>query len=343
MNVHHSIDLLPAIGAPQEVVVLHTQKHGISSIHNPKIAEQHTTSQNKQASMVYEAIEDSLHVLDRINAMRSQEENNARCRGYSASLVDAPFRTAMADWCFVVADSFDLSRETVWIAMSILDRYLGSTKGEVEALRNKKTFQLASIASFHIAIKISEPVHLGIDLLIKLCRGEYNKYDVFSMEQDILFSLEWRVCISTTTPMDYVRQFLELLPEWRDASHIILENAMKYMERATRDIYFYSCKASSLGAACLSAGLDDTHVLSSFEKNFIWRHLKRKLDFLESDETRKLESRLVATSEHRKPKRRSRAGLRSSSVNLATEELSSPVSVMQASCCLWPVYTITST
>mmetsp|Transcript_19071 Transcript_19071/g.31102 ORF Transcript_19071/g.31102 Transcript_19071/m.31102 type:complete len:82 (-) Transcript_19071:19-264(-) len=77
--------------------------------------------------------------------------------------------------------------------MSILDRYLSSGKGKsAEALQNKHKFQLAAITSFYMAVKLHEPVQLGIDMLVKLCRGFYKESAITSLEQDILHSLEWR-------------------------------------------------------------------------------------------------------------------------------------------------------
>lgn len=271
---------------------------------------------------------------DRINAMRSQEEKTSKCRNYLNSLVDTSCREAMVDWCFIVVDSFNLSRETVGIAMSIGDRYLSSTKGKsLKALVNKQMYQLATITSFYMAVKVCEPVQLGIDMLVKLCRGYYKANEIYEMERDILFALEWRVSISTTTPMEYVRQYMEMLPAWTDISHIILENAARHMECATRDIFYSCCRASTLGAACLAGALHDTDGISSFEQGVIMRQLNRKLDFeLESKEMKKIERRLLATStqQHGEPKRERRAILpRSASAKSATEQTSSPVSVAE--------------
>jgi len=45
-------------------------------------------------------IED-IDVLERINAMRSQEDKNPRCRSHLTSLVDASYRKSIVDWCFI--------------------------------------------------------------------------------------------------------------------------------------------------------------------------------------------------------------------------------------------------
>lgn len=283
--------------------------------------------------MTYETIkDDQIDVLDRINALRSQEEKTTRCHDYLTSLVDASCRKAMVDWCFVVCDSFeDLNRETVACSMSILDRYLSSGKGKsAEALISKQRFQLAAITSFYTAVKIYEPVQLGMAMLLKLCRGFYKEETIVAMESDILSSLEWRISLSTTTPMEYVRHFLELLPEWVDAADVILEHAMDHMDCATGDVFFSTCKASSVGMACLAGAMNDIHVLSSFEKDALWRQLSRKLDFdIASNEIRKVELKLLAKSTCCEPKRQSRASLPRSSVSSTSEQASSPVSVLQ--------------
>mmetsp|Transcript_12200 Transcript_12200/g.21150 ORF Transcript_12200/g.21150 Transcript_12200/m.21150 type:complete len:219 (+) Transcript_12200:312-968(+) len=216
--------------------------------------------------------------------------------------------------------------------MSILDRYLSSGKGKsVEALRDKTKFQLAAITSFYMAVKLHEPVKLGIDTLITLCRGFYTASDITSLEQDVLTSLDWRVYMSTTTPMEYVRQFLELIPEVTNVrAYIIQKKAMKYMDCATEDIAFSFSNVSVVGIACLAGALDDTCVLSVSEKGALWRQLSKKLDFdIASNEIRKVERQLIAKSKHHEPRRESRGSTPRSKANVANERLSSPVSVMQ--------------
>ncbi|KAL7552677.1 hypothetical protein ACHAWF_015905 [Thalassiosira exigua] len=271
--------------------------------------------------------------MERINAMLMHEKEAARCRTYLNSIVNASCRIAMVDWCFVVCDSFGLSRETVGIAMSILDRYLSSGKGKsAEVLQSKLKFQLASITSFYTAVKIREPAQLGIEMLLKLCRGYYKENDIFEMEREILASLEWRICLSSTTPMDYVRLLLDLLPEWTDYSDAITENAKRHMDSATRDIYFSTCDRSAVGLACLAGAMEEMDELSSLEKDVVWRQLSRKLDFdIASKEIRRVEMRLLSNASPDEPRGQSHASLPRSNINKTAGQPSSPVSVVQAS------------
>lgn len=289
--------------------------------------------------MTYKKIEDEeddIHdAMDRITAMLSHEDKMERHQDcYFTSDVDEACRTSMVEWCFVVCDSFaQLNRETVAIAMSILDRYLRSGRGASgEALLDKQRFQLASITSFYIAVKTGETVALGIDMLVKLCRGYYTEQDFVAMELDILSSLEWRISLSTATPMEYVRHFLELLHSvCADVSDVVLENARRHADNATADVHCSTRKTSSVGVVCLAGALNDTHELSSLERDVLWRHLSRKLAGFDvaTNEIRKIELRLLAKKSGISCERnkQSWASLPRSSVNMAGEQTSSPVSV----------------
>jgi len=270
-------------------------------------------------------------VLDQINAMRSYEENiTIQC--YFTAEVDEPCRKAMVDWCFTIVDAFDLSRETVAITMSILDRYLSSNKGRSnQVLNSKQQYQLAVITALFISVKLHEPVQLGIDLLLKLCRGYYSKHDIISMEQDILESLDYRIYASTTTPMEYVRHLLKLLPEWGDVQDVINERATQYSYDATTDFNFSVVPSLHVAIACIARALEDDEscTLSELEKRVLWAQLSRKLDLdIASPEMRKVEMTLLAKTASSMEKRQSHTSLPRSS-QLTSDNKSSPISVMQ--------------
>jgi len=283
--------------------------------------------------MACETIEENRisDILDSINVMRSQEEHNV-CQNYLTSLVDASCRSTLVDWCFTVADSFDLSRETVGIGMSILDRYLSSGNGKsAGALRDKHKFQLAAITSFYVAVKLHEPVKLGIGIIVKLCRGFYEERAILELERDILHSLEWRVCVSTTTPIEYVRHLVQLLPESKDVADAILENAAKHMDCATGDLAFSTYRASAVGIACLAGALNDMETLTPLEKESIWYQLSSKMDFdIASNEVRKVEQQLLSKSKRHEPVAQPRSSLSQfTGIYLTGEQTSSPISVME--------------
>ena len=163
-------------------------------------------------------------ILGRIEAMRAQEDaTSPRCNYFKISTtsddIDKEGRMSLVIWLRKVQTALKLSPETVWIALSYLDRYLSSGKGaSQEALKCRYKFQLAAITSFWIAVKIYESMKLNVSTLVKLCKGYYEESEIVSTEEDILYALDWRV--TTPTPMEFVRIFMELLPRITKSSPI---------------------------------------------------------------------------------------------------------------------------
>jgi hypothetical protein len=119
-----------------------------------------------------------------------------------------------------------------------------------EALKCRSTFQRAAATSFFVAVKIHEPSVLGIRLMVNLCRGLYEESDIVAKEIEILSALEWRVCVSSTMPMEYVRHFVDLLPLVHvDVANLILEEATMLADIAPLHVYFSTCGASSVRMA----------------------------------------------------------------------------------------------
>jgi len=157
---------------------------------------------------------------ERLAVMREQEETTYRVRDYLADSVevrknaskpvDDDCRVKMCEWCYQVVDFCKFRRETVLIGMSYLDRYLCTEKG-LEALCNRKQYQLAAMTALYIAIKLHEPLEMETSLLADLSRGCYNEMEFVDMEQTILTALEFRV--NGPTPLGFVQYFMGLMPE----------------------------------------------------------------------------------------------------------------------------------
>mmetsp|Transcript_40928 Transcript_40928/g.85992 ORF Transcript_40928/g.85992 Transcript_40928/m.85992 type:complete len:291 (+) Transcript_40928:135-1007(+) len=223
--------------------------------------------------------------MDRINAMQGQEET-IHCFNYferkACKDIDASSRKSMVEWCQQVQNSLNMSPETAWIAVSLFDRYLSSGKGKShQALQDRYKFQLAAITSFYTAVKINETVKLDAVTLAELCRGFYAASDIVSMEEDILFALNWRV--SCPTPMDFAREMIEFLPEKarNSISEYILEATQKYVDSAASDFFFTFCKPSVIGASCLASSLTGSDILSASDRQAFWLELARITDLIE--------------------------------------------------------------
>ena len=225
----------------------------------------------------------------RLEAMKAQEEST-RCHNYfqrSACCLHESCRKDMVIWLQQMQRALELSSETVWIATRFLDRYVSSGKGKSqEALEDRYNFQLAAIAAFYTAVKIHEypVVKLDVVKLVKICKGYYEESEILFTEEDILSALDWRV--TTPTPMEFVRVFIELLPERIASSSTtsdrLLETSQKFVDGTTTDFYFTFFKPSVIGAACLASSVSATKgILSSSERKAFWLQLAKTTDMIE--------------------------------------------------------------
>ena len=100
--------------------------------------------------------------------------------------------------------------------------------------------------------------------------------------------------------MEYVRHYVSLLPEeYVDDGELILVTAARCADIAVSDLYFSTCRASSVGMACFAGALDsDCTTLSSSDREVIWTELSNKLNFdIASNEIRQVEQRLRTVME----------------------------------------------
>lgn len=140
-------------------------------------------------------------IQDRLHIMRVQEDSTYICTDYltrprtrGGDTIDSLCRFKMTEWCYTVIDYIKFRRETVSIAMDYLDRFLCSGSARAEQVMNsRREYQLASMTTLFMAIKINEPVVVDIGLMTELSKGVYNKSDFKQMETDILFGLNWYV------------------------------------------------------------------------------------------------------------------------------------------------------
>jgi len=208
-----------------------------------------------------------------------QEENTPRCKNYftsgSETEIDESCRLAMVQWLTTVASITGFASDTVWISMALFDRFASCKKVAGCAIKTKKSFQLAAIVAFYTAAKIYEPVTIGVDTIVKMCRGTYTEKDVESMERDLLHTLEWRV--SSPQPIDFVRQILQILPDSKSAN-ILEQSARAHLSRKVEEVRFSCCKPSIVAVRCLASAITETNVLSSKDIQTFWSQLAETLN-----------------------------------------------------------------
>jgi len=243
--------------------------------------------------------EDSIdNTLTNIRYLLSEEKALTSCYNYLTSSnteVDDSCRKAMINWVYNMQRALKLSSETSYIAVSFLDRYLSCGRGKSsEALEDKYTFQLATIASFYIAVKLYTEVELNVVTLARLCKGYYSKSAILDMEEDINEALNFPSIkdfrMEQPTAMRFVHQFVRLLPDHVDEESLLL-SCEKKIEYVTTDIYFSVCLPSVVGASCLTYSLLQHVELSPEERKQFYVHLSKYTNLVEVMEA---ENRLIA-------------------------------------------------
>jgi hypothetical protein len=169
-------------------------------------------------------------------------------------------RTKMVDWCYKVVDTCQLERETVAIAMDLVDRFLSnkSSTAAMDVLGDRIQFQLLSLTALYVSIKISQKIALGSDFFSVISRELYPVKDIEAMELILLKELSW--CISPPTCVQMAHHILTLsstLVCFDKASLAALLNDVDYQaECAVRDYYFVTQRPSTLAMAAIINSVD---------------------------------------------------------------------------------------
>ena len=178
-------------------------------------------------------------------------------------------RTSMVDWCYRVVDVCQLDRETVAMAMDMVDRFL-SNKSSVAAtvmMGNRIQFQLLTLTALYVSIKISNKSVLGSDFFSVASCELYSVEDIEAMEHLLLKELSW--CISAPTCVQMAHHILKLT-----GTHVMLDKAtwanildeVDYQaEHAVRHNYFVTQLPSTVAVAAIFNALDRFNKFESQE------------------------------------------------------------------------------
>ena len=105
-------------------------------------------------------------------------ERNASC----TSGITEEWREKIVNWSYDIADFYHFNRETVYISLSYLDRFLATRSTKM----NNTSFQLAAVTTINLAIKLYEHNKMDHRTLVGLCRGKFQLEDIERMEMVIM-------------------------------------------------------------------------------------------------------------------------------------------------------------
>jgi len=149
-------------------------------------------------------------IISTISAMLHQEEH------YKSSSVRSPSATYLRRSVYrrmlqVVETSHLADRETAFLAISYLDRYMNtSTSRAIKAVQDPVEYRLLAFVSLYIAVKVNEPAVFSASGISKLTKGRHTAGDIEACESSMLEGLNW--LLFCPTPHQYIQYLLALLP-----------------------------------------------------------------------------------------------------------------------------------
>jgi hypothetical protein len=193
--------------------------------------------------------------------------------------VTCAMRAVLIDWMMEVADEFLWTRETLYLAVSYVDRFLSSsppnetsnpttdgTPMDVHALAHttitKKNLQLLGVTALFVAAKYEEVI--SSDLLRDICETTDKAFqvtDMVEMERILLHVLGWKV--DGSTPFAWVRMIQtaasQLLTDPVSRSLVLADTSFYRAMHAVDRVTLHSCSLlfypSQLAAAALTSVL----------------------------------------------------------------------------------------
>uniref|UniRef100_A0A2C9VFE9 B-like cyclin n=1 Tax=Manihot esculenta TaxID=3983 RepID=A0A2C9VFE9_MANES len=132
-------------------------------------------------------------LLANAQAAAAAENNKSRPHNYMVSQpeVNEKMRAILIDWLIDVHQKFELSPETLYLTINIIDRFLS-----VKAVPRRE-LQLVGISATLMASKYEEIWPPEVNDLVMISDRAYTHEQVLVMEKTILAKLEWTLTVPT--------------------------------------------------------------------------------------------------------------------------------------------------
>ncbi|XP_073045918.1 LOW QUALITY PROTEIN: G2/mitotic-specific cyclin-2-like [Primulina eburnea] len=115
--------------------------------------------------------------------------------------INEKMRAILIDWLIQVHYKFELSPETLYLTINILDRYLSATTA------SRRELQLVGMSAMLVASKYEEIWAPEVNELVGFSDNTYSNKQVLLMEKRILGKLEWNLTVPT--PYVFLVRFIK--------------------------------------------------------------------------------------------------------------------------------------
>ena len=131
------------------------------------------------------------HILSHLTTLDANKRMNPNYMSKQQD-INPKMRAILLDWIIEVHHKFHLERETLFLTVNIIDKYL-----EKELVR-RTHLQLVGITAFLLACKFQEIYPPEMKDFPPLTENTYSLYDMKDMEGKMLVSLEFNLCFTTS-------------------------------------------------------------------------------------------------------------------------------------------------
>lgn len=156
-------------------------------------------------------------------------------------------RSILVDWLVQVHKRFRLQAETLYLTVSIMDRYLFTSKKV-----SKNDMQLIGVTSMMIACKYEEIYSPEIDDFVYICDSAYDADQILKKELCIFEALDFNLGFPMS--IQFLRRYSKTGQDVVDASQHALSKY--FLELALMDYDLCTLKPSVLAAAALKLSLE---------------------------------------------------------------------------------------
>ena len=146
-------------------------------------------------------------------------------------------RQTLVDWLLQVHLRYHLLPETLWIAINIVDRFLGNRTVSVMKL------QLVGVTALFVASKFEEILAPSVDEFVYMCENGYTRDEILKGERIVLETLDFKVS-NYCSPYTWMRRISKA-----DDYDIQTRTLCKYLVEVTLlDYRFLRVKPSLIAA-----------------------------------------------------------------------------------------------
>lgn len=136
-------------------------------------------------------------------------------------------RAILLDWIMDVCEAYKMHRETLYLAIDYLDRYLAVQKNVPKA-----HLQLIGITCLFVAAKLEEIYPPKLKTFAYVTDGACSEAEILDMELVLMKTLKWK--LTPITPATWVNIYLQILA-YRNGAIICTRSGADFIRSSIRD------------------------------------------------------------------------------------------------------------